>query len=205
MYLRTICINGTDASSPPLHVAKTCRCRCRPGPSSQAQSCVRWILSSQALRCLPYLAEIEDPSYCMLGLRPRLKHRPSLFDLIQRHNLEAGPFTPTSNSSSVDDELPTQIPLPASPASPRKTRANSTPPPASIPIVRIKTPPKRVVKAKMAPANTEEDENTGKVFSVSGPVIVAEDMIGCAMYELVCVQSNPIYNNILIAKGPCRP
>jgi len=39
---------------------------------------------------------------------------------------------------------------------------------------------------KMAPKKTDtDDENTGKVFSVSGPVIVAEDMIGCAMYELV--------------------
>jgi V-type H+-transporting ATPase subunit A len=39
----------------------------------------------------------------------------------------------------------------------------------------------------MPVATTESDENTGKVFSVSGPVIVAEDMIGCAMYELVCI------------------
>lgn len=27
----------------------------------------------------------------------------------------------------------------------------------------------------------------GSVFSVSGPVIIAEHMIGCAMYELVCL------------------
>jgi V-type H+-transporting ATPase subunit A len=29
------------------------------------------------------------------------------------------------------------------------------------------------------------DEQTGSVYSVSGPVIVAEHMLGCAMYELV--------------------
>lgn len=29
-------------------------------------------------------------------------------------------------------------------------------------------------------------ERPGAIFSVSGPVVVAEDMIGCAMYELVC-------------------
>jgi hypothetical protein len=45
------------------------------------------------------------------------------------------------------------------------------------------------VKEKMAPAKTPKDENTGKVFAVSGPVIIAEDMIGCAMYELVCIYS----------------
>jgi hypothetical protein len=30
------------------------------------------------------------------------------------------------------------------------------------------------------------EDQYGSVFSVSGPVIVAENMIGCAMYELVC-------------------
>ena len=30
-----------------------------------------------------------------------------------------------------------------------------------------------------------DEDRYGAVFSVSGPVIVAENMIGCAMYELV--------------------
>jgi V-type H+-transporting ATPase subunit A len=29
------------------------------------------------------------------------------------------------------------------------------------------------------------EEHYGSVYSVSGPVIVAENMLGCAMYELV--------------------
>lgn len=29
------------------------------------------------------------------------------------------------------------------------------------------------------------EDNYGSIFSVSGPVVVAENMIGCAMYELV--------------------
>jgi vacuolar-type H+-ATPase catalytic subunit A/Vma1 len=29
------------------------------------------------------------------------------------------------------------------------------------------------------------EEHYGAVYSVSGPVIVAENMLGCAMYELV--------------------
>lgn len=36
----------------------------------------------------------------------------------------------------------------------------------------------------MAPGKTGEEQH-GAVFSVSGSVIVAENMIGCAMYELV--------------------
>jgi hypothetical protein len=32
------------------------------------------------------------------------------------------------------------------------------------------------------------EDQYGSIFSVSGPVIVAENMIGCAMYELVSRQ-----------------
>lgn len=42
----------------------------------------------------------------------------------------------------------------------------------------------------MAPKDqkgADSDDRPGSIFSVSGPVVVAEDMIGCAMYELVCV------------------
>jgi V-type H+-transporting ATPase subunit A len=40
----------------------------------------------------------------------------------------------------------------------------------------------------MAPsksASDSDDKQNGSIFSISGPVIVAENMIGCAMYELV--------------------
>lgn len=46
----------------------------------------------------------------------------------------------------------------------------------------------------MAPQGKERvrleaaEDQYGSIFSVSGPVVVAENMIGCAMYELV---SNP--------------
>ena len=153
----------------------------------------------------------------MLGLRPRLKHRPSLLDLIQRHNLEAGPALPTLHQQ-VDDELPTQIPLPESPTltRTRPARSSSTPPATpkkktleQTPVVRVlpPPPPKPVLikEAKMAPAKTEKNENTGTVFSISGPVIVAEDMVGAAMYELVCLVLHALNHNILMAIGLCRP
>jgi hypothetical protein len=34
------------------------------------------------------------------------------------------------------------------------------------------------------------EEHYGAVFSVSGPVIIAENMLGCAMYELVRLYSS---------------
>lgn len=46
----------------------------------------------------------------------------------------------------------------------------------------------------MAPKDSKEeagDEQKGVVFSISGPVIVAENMIGCAMYEMVGCSSEP--------------
>lgn len=42
-----------------------------------------------------------------------------------------------------------------------------------------------------APKQPAGDEHHGAIFSVSGPVVVAEDMIGCAMYELVSDQLPP--------------
>jgi V-type H+-transporting ATPase subunit A len=40
----------------------------------------------------------------------------------------------------------------------------------------------------MAPSKSSSadgEKQDGTIFSISGPVIVAENMIGCAMYELV--------------------
>lgn len=36
-------------------------------------------------------------------------------------------------------------------------------------------------------SDEERESRFGQVFGVSGPVVVAENMIGCAMYELVRV------------------
>lgn len=37
----------------------------------------------------------------------------------------------------------------------------------------------------------------GKVFSVSGPVVVAEEMLGCAMYELVRVGREKMVGEVI--------
>ncbi|QBM86374.1 V-type H+-transporting ATPase subunit A [Metschnikowia aff. pulcherrima] len=46
-----------------------------------------------------------------------------------------------------------------------------------------------------------EESNYGQIFSVSGPVIVAENMIGCAMYELVKVGHANLVGEVIRING----
>jgi V-type H+-transporting ATPase subunit A len=53
----------------------------------------------------------------------------------------------------------------------------------------------------MAPSDKQQngDEQLGALFSISGPVVVAEKMIGCAMYELVSIS---VFNSFeMLAKN----
>jgi V-type H+-transporting ATPase subunit A len=113
----------------------------------------------------------------MLGLRPKLKLRPSLLDLISKYNAQGYQFPEKPHPLSPDDEVAFRYPLPPSP-SPSKQDAPETPP-----ITQTES------TATMAPSKKQQreddDEQKGQVFSVSGPVIVAANMLGCAMYELV--------------------
>lgn len=45
--------------------------------------------------------------------------------------------------------------------------------------------------------NADGEDNYGAVYSVSGPVIVAENMIGCAMYELVRVGHDNLVGEVI--------
>ena len=116
----------------------------------------------------------------MLGLgRPKLlRTRPSLLQLISKRNIDelSQPRT-LSHLPKLEDDVDDLPPLPASrPSSPTKTE-----PPFPFPTSIAE----RIHTKTMAPARTDEEEQGGKIFSISGPVIVAENMIGCAMYELV--------------------
>lgn len=147
----------------------------------------------------------------MLGIgRPRLRARPSLFELITKKDIEE-----LSSSSSrleskrsfpelIDDvdELP---PLPLSPAKPPSSprlqlhlpsleQAPTTPEgdlSLSITPHPSKENQKENQKTTMGPTKKvrggleEGETGGGAIFSVSGPVIIAEKMTGCAMYELV--------------------
>lgn len=120
----------------------------------------------------------------MLGLgRPRLRARPSLLDLISRREEQPTPALPTTAAAEAHSSLapspPELPPLPDSPTS--SSSINSTTP--------VSTPSTQT-SSTMAPAQ-DDSRAHGSVFSVSGPVVVAEHMIGCAMYELVRPPSIP--------------
>ncbi|KAF2203789.1 V-type ATPase [Delitschia confertaspora ATCC 74209] len=92
----------------------------------------------------------------MLGLRPRLKSRHSLLDLVRQKNIEALSQSP-SRLSNLATTLPAEVPLPASPRLTPRTELG--PPPT--------------------------------------PVIIAENMIGCAMYELVRVGHDNLVGEVI--------
>jgi hypothetical protein len=131
----------------------------------------------------------------MLGLRPRpqLRARSSLIDLIAQSKLHRSrPSTPTSVPTSGSPflnklvEEAAAVPLPDIPIGNEQLKL--------IEATEDPVHPRPVVKLKMAPSKKErkaaeaDEDQYGAVFSVSGPVIVAENMLGCAMYELVRIQ-----------------
>jgi V-type H+-transporting ATPase subunit A len=83
----------------------------------------------------------------MLGLRPRLKARPSFLDLVRQKHIDQ-----ISQSSLDADDRPKQIPLPQSPlAAALRVRAESSPPPY---ILEEETPNQGEQKqVKMAPVS----------------------------------------------------
>ncbi|KAJ5626582.1 hypothetical protein N7528_004009 [Penicillium herquei] len=114
----------------------------------------------------------------MLGLgRPRLKTRPSLLALIRRGELERAPSPPPP-------ELP---PLPDSP-----TLTNST---------TSTSPVSSSVTTQTSTMASAEQKEHGAIFSVSGPVVVAEHMIGCAMYELCHVGHDFLVGEVIRIDG----
>jgi hypothetical protein len=121
----------------------------------------------------------------MLGIYPRpgLKARPSQIDLLERSKQPSRPTTPAGSptASELDPTYLTHqafyFPLPDSPQEKHINRIPENPEPTvSINISKI-MPSRNDVEAA--------EEHYGSVYSVSGPVIVAENMLGCAMYELV--------------------
>jgi hypothetical protein len=148
----------------------------------------------------------------MIGLRPRLRSHNSLLDLLERGRLDQlSPRTVASLNPEVDDLPPLPFSPPSVPTTPNASRTYFSPatpqieelpePPSPIrfPIQSPKTPPPRSSSPtplrspiKMAPSKSQRareeagEDQYGSIFSVSGPVVVAENMIGCAMYELVC-------------------
>ncbi|THC90883.1 hypothetical protein EYZ11_009663 [Aspergillus tanneri] len=145
----------------------------------------------------------------MLGLGVlRLKTRPSLLDLIasrgvvetEQQQQQQPPDGSRSSSPPRPENLP---PLPVSPTFPSTSTSTSSSdsssfldPSPSVSTASIYTP----VPRTMAPSGRgaeADDAHHGAVFSISGPVVVAENMIGCAMYELCRVGSDQLVGEVI--------
>ncbi|KAL9117122.1 MAG: hypothetical protein Q9187_006345, partial [Circinaria calcarea] len=127
----------------------------------------------------------------MLGLRPRLRARNSLFDLVAKNHLDR------SSKQKLLLELDNQAEnLPPLPTTPLPT-ANLDHPP------RYTASVEDIAENIMAPSKSKRarqeagEQQYGSIFSVSGPVIVAENMIGCAMYELVKVGHDELVGEVI--------
>ncbi|KAI5924375.1 V-type ATPase [Camillea tinctor] len=113
--------------------------------------------------------------------------------------------TPPSSLSSPESSPISPSPLPP-PLSPLPEPASPDPTPL-IPSITITSeaaePPITPTRTrKMAPSakatNGDQDGlNHGKIYSVSGPVVVAEDMLGVAMYELVKVGHDNLVGEVI--------
>ncbi|KAI1745952.1 V-type ATPase [Xylaria scruposa] len=162
----------------------------------------------------------------MLGLRPTLKARPSLVDLMRRNSAgnNSRPSTPiaasASPTSSSSISTPAASPSPSPAAGPVTdqevndakatavitiTSSHSSPP--STPPPRAASSPAALPRPNSRPNSTPEAAevsetalkapNMAPVYSVSGPVVVAEDLLGVAMYELVKVGNDELIGEVI--------
>ncbi|KAI9035819.1 vacuolar ATP synthase catalytic subunit A [Aspergillus affinis] len=135
-----------------------------------------------------------------LGVR-RLKSRPSLLDLIAGQGVEQEQQQQQrereadgSRSSSPPDR---PVPPPVSSTFPSSTHSSDdSSPSTSLPTVPIHLPVSHTMASSKRAADTD-DAAHGAVFSVSGPVVVAENMIGCAMYELCRVGYDKLVGEVI--------
>lgn len=150
----------------------------------------------------------------MLGLRPRpnLAPRPSLLDLITKRDIDRrSTQTPVFSAAATsvfvdDDELedhPVYVNLPDSPELPKS-------PPPSVRISSIVEEQEEIEQTyslgehtetavKMGSKGQSKDDSMtgGSVYSISGPVVVAQDMTGCAMYELCKVGHDELVGEVI--------
>ncbi|KAI2474808.1 Vacuolar ATP synthase catalytic protein (mitochondrion) [Pyrenophora tritici-repentis] len=133
-----------------------------------------------------------------LGLRPRLQTRPSLYDLVQKKNIDQISISGAHIATGKDEVEPHQVPLPASPLLPPQAELLPQEPP-HITLQEASDDEVDIPVAKMSskPDQKSDSDEHGQIYSISGPVIIAENMIGCAMYELVRVGHENLVGEVI--------
>ncbi|KAK9419820.1 putative H(+)-transporting two-sector ATPase [Seiridium unicorne] len=132
------------------------------------------------------LAQLEEAAVQALG-QP-LPTSPTSDDKdLRPSSSSTSSFSPPSSSTPLS---PQQLPTPTISISLADAEAAQRP----------RTPVKTV---SMAPKTNGEADGLdhGKIFSISGPVVVAEDMIGVAMYELVKVGHDQLVGEVIRITG----
>nr|KMM67479.1 vacuolar ATP synthase catalytic subunit A [Coccidioides posadasii RMSCC 3488] len=118
----------------------------------------------------------------MLGLgRPSFKRRPSILDLIHQ-DTTVSPKIQSRTTQANNKQLPVGVGRRKSVPDDDNAVLQPSLPPESLPLSQHTMPSK-----DSKGTHPEDAAYHGAVFSVSGPVIVAEGMIGCAMNELLAM------------------
>lgn len=129
-----------------------------------------------------------------LGLSPHLQRQKSLLEIITSKSIEELSDSKylqraLSLPDIIDDHLDNELP-----SSDPSSDYSSYPHPINTLHTTAQT------QTKM-PASKEsgigEDASNGSIFSISGPVIVAENMIGVAMYELCKVGHDELVGEVI--------
>ncbi|KAH8196221.1 hypothetical protein TruAng_009610 [Truncatella angustata] len=127
------------------------------------------------------------------------------------HSSSSSSAGTSSIASSSDPSNSSPAPAPATAPAPSPLQSpRELPPTPTISISLSEAKPEAAKRpntfaktVKMAPkANGDADAlNHGKIYSISGPVVVAEDMIGVAMYELVKVGHDQLVGEVIRISG----
>jgi hypothetical protein len=88
-----------------------------------------------------------------LGLRPRLRTRPSLYDLVQKKNIDQISISGAHTAAGQDDVEPHRVPLPASPLIPPQGELPAQPPPPHITLQEASDDEKEIAAPKMPPVS----------------------------------------------------
>lgn len=121
--------------------------------------------------------------------RPYLSKRPSLFELITRKGVNKLPRVEYLQHQQGFPELVE--------ATDGLHQSYSGPVFAfPTPLQTLRTAA-RTIKMPSKESGIGDDEQNGSIFSISGPVIVAENMIGVAMYELCQVGHQQLVGEVI--------
>ncbi len=134
----------------------------------------------------------------MLGIgRPRLEHRKSAIEFITGRTIDE--LSTVSDLTYLQFQLEPPALLQDLDEGELAVSSNSS----SVfafpqPLQTLETTARTYRKMPAAKeSGTGDDEQNGTVFSVSGPVIVAENMIGVAMYELCKVGYDELVGEVI--------